>query len=100
MREVNGWQNIRREGGNTDTGADEQDGLEVQELLRAGAEGPIHHDTGECSVDRRAHHGAPFTSAFLRLEVAADGLGQRCGEVSLDPDVNGDIVLFGGAETS
>lgn len=84
-----------RERRDADTGADEEHGLVVQEVLGRGAEGTVDHDTGEDTVDRRVGRSADDLAASLVLlalallfEVATDSLGEGRSEVTNDTDVD------------
>lgn len=94
----------RRERRHTNTRADEEHRLVVQEVLRRRAERPVDHDAGEHAVNRRVRSGPDdlaaslvlFALAFL-FKFAADSLGERAREVTDDTDVDRDVVLLGRA---
>ena len=94
----------RGERSNTDTSTDERHGLVVQEVLGRRTEGTVDHDTREDTVDGRVRSrtnnlasGLLLLTLALLVEVAADGLGELRRKVTNDTDVDGDVVLLGGA---
>ena len=75
------------EGGDTNTGADEDSDLVLEDVLRGGTKGPVNHDAGQ---------GGGGGAVVVLLELAAEPLGEGGGEVTHNADVNADVVLLRG----
>lgn len=89
-----------RERRDADAGADEQHRVVVQKVLRGRAERAVDHHAREHAVHGRGHDLAALVVTALAalvalgVEVAADGLGERAGEIADDADVHGDVVFL------
>jgi hypothetical protein len=104
---------LRSERRYTNTSTDKQDRLVVQEVLAGTSKRSINHDTGQSAVQRgvrgsadnlatRANVAFASFTAFVTLlrEVASKGLSKGSGKVTSDTDVDGNVVLLGGARES
>lgn len=86
---------LRSKRSDTNTSADQEHCLILEEVLTSASERTIDHDPGQNLVDGRDDDTPLLLSLVLGIEIASARLGKSRGKVPNDPDVYAQVVLFG-----
>jgi len=78
----------------TDTGANQEDCLVLEEILAGASERTINHDPGQDLVNGRDDDTSLLLSLVLGIEITAARLGKSRSKVSNDPDMYAQVIFL------